>query len=146
MWHITRFTYHEENKATAGFDVEAMRMLGKQGFSFLGLVVQQQGDAGPGDLPVLHRVFRYRHYPRKTSEGYSDDKSLFFRDCRLRGRQMENIFLPCGIVSREFTSRSLIRANILIIVTLLPSQKISSMVGKICLRHGGIFYTFTLRA
>lgn len=56
-------TYHEENKATAGFDVEAMRMLGKQSLSFLGFVVEQQRDAGSGDFPILlHRVLRHRHY------------------------------------------------------------------------------------
>jgi len=59
-------TYHEENKTTAGFDVEAMRMLSKQSFSFLGFVVQQQGDAGPCNFPVLHRIFRYRHYFREN--------------------------------------------------------------------------------
>lgn len=119
-------TYHEKDKATAGFDVEAMRVFGKQGFSFLGFVVQQQGDAGPGDLPVLHRVFR--HYPPREKDFggiYGRQKSFFFRDCRPRVRQMENIFPPRGIVSREFTSRSLTRASILIIVTLLPSRKIS---------------------
>lgn len=118
-------TYHEKNKATAGFDVEAMRMFGEQSFGFLGFIIQQQGNTGPGDFPVLRRVFRYRHYSRKKNilKRYSEKESFSFRDCRLRVCQMENIFPPCGIVSREFTSRSLTRANILVIVTLLLSQK-----------------------
>jgi len=67
-------TYHEENKTTACFDMEAMRMLSKQSFSFLSFVIQQQRDAGPGDFPVLHRVFRYSCIipVKKISKSYSN--------------------------------------------------------------------------
>lgn len=56
---------------------------------------------------------------------------------------MESIFSSCE--NRQFTSRSLTRVSILIIVNLLLSQKISSTIGKtytIC----GISRTFTSRA
>jgi len=58
-------TYHEEDKAAAGFDMEAIRMLGKQSLSLLDFVVQQQGDTGSSHVPVLGRAFPRRHYVRK---------------------------------------------------------------------------------
>lgn len=58
-------TYHEEDKAAAGFDVEAMRMFGKQSLSLLDFVVQQQRDTGSSDVPVLRRTFPRRHYVQK---------------------------------------------------------------------------------
>lgn len=58
-------TYHEEDKAAASFDVEAMGMPGKQSFSFLGFVIQQEGNAGSGDAPVLCCVLSHRHHPSR---------------------------------------------------------------------------------
>lgn len=94
-------TYHEENKTTACFDMKAMRVLGKQSFSFLSFVIQQQRDAGPGDFPVLHRVFRHSCViPVEKKLQKAIRIKSFSRDCRLRVRQMESIFPLYGIVSR----------------------------------------------
>lgn len=42
--------------------MEAMRMISKQSLGLLSFVVQQQGDAGPGDVPLLRRVIPRCHY------------------------------------------------------------------------------------
>lgn len=55
-------TYHGNDKAVAGFDMEAMKMFGKESLSLLDFVVQEQGDTGSGDVPFLRRVFPLRHY------------------------------------------------------------------------------------
>lgn len=49
--------------------MEAMRMPGKQSFGFLSFVVQQKGNAVPGDIPALRCTFFHRRYPRRNAPG-----------------------------------------------------------------------------
>lgn len=79
-------TYHEEDKAAAGFDMEAMRMFGKQSLSLLDFVVQQQGDTGSSDVPILHRVFPRCHYVQ-------NDFRMIFRRIKIFCELVDHVFV-----------------------------------------------------